>query len=98
MITPRVIQKTSRKYTTVYDKFKGVDFSVDAALVDKDRSPDAPNLISGDGNMPEKRPGWRVIHKLEGNVNGLFKTEIDGEIINLAHVGSNIYKFTDNTI
>ena len=98
MITPRVIQKQTAKYTTVYDKFRGVDFSVDASLVDKERSPDAPNLISGDGNMPEKRMGWRVLHRLTGNVNGLFKTEINGEVIKLAHIGSSIYKFTDETI
>lgn len=98
MITPQVIQKQTTKYTTVYDKFKGVDFSVDPSLVDKERSPDAPNLISGDGNMPEKRTGWRVIHNLSGNVNGLFKTEINSEIIMLAHIGNNIYKFTDENI
>lgn len=98
MITPQVIQKKVVKYTTVYDKFKGVDFSVDPSLVDKERSPEAPNLISGDGNMPEKRMGWRVIHTLEGNVNGLFKTEISGKIIKLAHVGTSIYKFDDSTI
>ena len=95
MITPRVVQKTSPKYTTVYNKFKGVDFSVDASLVDKDRSPDAPNLISGDGNMPEKRMGWRVLHALTGRVNGLFETEINSEKIRLAHIGTEIYKFTD---
>ena len=52
MVTPQVVQNKVVKYTTVYDKFKGVDFSVDSSLVDKERSPDAPNLISGDGNMP----------------------------------------------
>lgn len=98
MVTPQVVQNKVVKYTTVYDKFKGVDFSVDPSLVDKERSPDAPNLISGDGNMPEKRPGWRVLHKLTGNVNGLFKTEINSEVIMLAHIGTSIYKFNDATI
>ena len=98
MVTPQVVQNKVTKYTTVYDKFKGVDFSVDPSLVDKERSPDAPNLISGDGNMPEKRTGWRVLHRLNGNVNGLFKTEINGKVIKLAHVGNSIYKFDDSTI
>ena len=98
MVTPQVVQNKVVKYTTVYDKFKGVDFSVDPSLVDKERSPDAPNLISGDGNMPEKRTGWRVIHRLNGNVNGLFKTEINGRVIKLAHVGTSIYKFDDSTV
>ena len=66
--------------------------------MDKERSQDENNLISGDGNMPEKRTGWRVLHRLTGNVNGLFKTEINGEVIKLAHIGSLIYKFTDETI
>ena len=98
MVTPQVVQNKVVKYTTVYDKFKGVDFSVDPSLVDKERSPDAPNLISGDGNMPEKRPGWRVLHTLQGNVNGIYQTEIGGKTIKLAHIGTSIYKFDESTI
>lgn len=97
MITSQVIQNKVPKYTTVYDKFKGVDFSVDPSLVDKERSPDAPNLISGDGNMPEKRPGWRVLHISSGAVHGIFQTEINGNTIKLAHVGKSIYKFDNSS-
>ena len=45
-------------YTTIYDKFRGVDMSTDPALIDTTRSPDAPNLISDTGGYPEKRHGW----------------------------------------
>ena len=80
--------------TTVYGRFKGVDFSVDASLVDKDRSPYAPNLIADIGGMPEKRLGWRVLHQIEQPVHGLWYGEINGQKSFIAHGGSKIYKFT----
>ena len=80
--------------TTVYGRFKGVDFSIDASLVDKDRSPYAPNLIADVGGMPEKRLGWRVLHQLEAPVHGLWYGEINGQKSFVAHGGSKIYKFT----
>ena len=80
--------------TTVYGKFKGVDFSVDASLVSKDRSPYAPNLIADVGGMPEKRLGWRVLHQIEQPVNGIWYGEINGQKSFIAHGGTKIYKFT----
>ena len=80
--------------TTVYGRFKGVDFSVDASLVDKDRSPYAPNLIADIGGMPEKRLGWRVLHQIEQPVNGIWYGEIKGQKSFIAHGGTKIYKFT----
>ena len=80
--------------TTVYGKFKGVDFSVDASLVSKDRSPYAPNLIADVGGMPEKRLGWRVLHQIEKPVNGIWYGEINGQKTFIAHGGTKIYKFT----
>ena len=69
MPTSRVSVK---KKTTVYTSFKGVDFSVDASLVDKTRSPYAPNLISDIGGMPEKRLGWRTLAQMEKPINGMW--------------------------
>ena len=80
--------------TTVYSRFKGVDFSIDASLVDKDRSPYAPNLIADIGGMPEKRLGWRVLHQIEQPVHGLWYGEINGQKSFIAHGGTKIYKFT----
>lgn len=71
--------------TTRYSQFKGVDFSTDPMLVDESRSPYAVNLISDTGNSPEKRPGWRTLHQLEGRINGLFRCEIEGKAHYLAH-------------
>lgn len=80
--------------TTVYSRFKGVDFSVDASLVSKDRSPYAPNLIADVGGMPEKRLGWRILHTLEQPINGIWYGEINGQKSFIAHGGTKIYKFT----
>lgn len=79
--------------TTIYNKFKGVDFSVDSSLVDKERSPFAPNLIADVGGMPEKRLGWRTLHELEKPINGLFFGEIDEVETFIAHGGTKLYKW-----
>lgn len=84
-------------YTTVYNNFKGVDLSSDASLVDKSRSPFAPNLISDIGGMPEKRVGWRTIHTLEQPINGMFYGNINDENVYIAHGGTKLYKWTDTS-
>ena len=73
MITTPITAKRARpRNTTVYGTFSGVDFSVDASLVSKERSPYAPNLISDVGGMPEKRLGWRVLHQIEQPVHKMW--------------------------
>ena len=95
MITPKITRKAARpKHTTVYGTFKGVDFSIDPSLVDKSRSPYAPNLIADKGGLPEKRIGWRVLHQIEQPVNGLWYGEINGQKSFIAHGGTKIYKFS----
>ena len=69
MITKEVKVKSVPKKTIVYNKFRGVDFSTDPSLVDRNRSPFAVNIISDTAGMPEKRLGWRRIHQL-------YKTQI----------------------
>ncbi len=56
--------------TAVYNSFRGVDFSVDPTLVDKTRSPWAPNMISDTGGMPEKRLGYRTVFSVEVRPSG----------------------------
>ena len=94
MIITTPAKRNIKMNTTVYGKFKGVDFSVDASLVSKDRSPYAPNLIADVGGMPEKRLGWRVLHQIEKPVNGIWYGEINGQKTFIAHGGTKIYKFT----
>lgn len=82
--------------TTTYGKFRGVDFSTDPALVDASRSPWAVNMMADTGGMPEKRPGWRTLHRLESPINGLFYAVIDGVTHFIAHAGGKIYRWTES--
>lgn len=82
--------------TTRYSQFKGVDFSTDPMLVDESRSPYAVNLISDTGNSPEKRPGWRTLHQLEGRINGLYRCEIGDKAHYLAHAGDKFWEIDPN--
>lgn len=97
MIISTPAKRNIEMKTTVYSTFKGVDFSVDSALVDKTRSPYAPNLIADIGGMPEKRLGWRVLHTIEKPVHGIWYGEIDEKEVWIAHGGTKIYKLSDDT-
>ncbi len=89
--------------TKIYQRFRGVDFSTDPALVDDARSPWAPNIYADMGGMPCKRPGWRTLQRIgetENNVftgykiNGLFRTKIGGNTHLLCHAGEKLYKWS----
>lgn len=79
--------------TKKYERFRGVDFSTDPALVDDARSPWAPNMVADMGGMPEKRPGWRTAETVEGQVNGLFCAEFDGVKHLLVHAGTKLLRW-----
>lgn len=49
-----------KTYTTIYDDFKGVDFTNDASNVFKKRSPTGRNMLPDLDGRPYKRPGWEV--------------------------------------
>lgn len=82
--------------TTIYNRFRGVDFSTDPSLVDASRSPLCTNIVADSGGMPEKRCGWETLHTLQGQVNGLFSGVWGGVQKTLAHVGTTLYLFTDD--
>lgn len=77
----------------VYDRLKGVDFSTDPGVISSERSPYAPNLVSGPGGYPEKRPGWRTAQSLGKAIYGMFSGRIGGEDIYLVHSGDTIYRW-----
>lgn len=79
--------------TKKYERFRGVDFSTDPALVDDARSPYAPNMWADMGGMPEKRPGWRTLQQVEGRINGLFHAKFGGTIHTLAHAGTTLLRW-----
>lgn len=98
MITSNVVKRKVQRHTTVYDSFKGVDFSVDSSLVSSNRSPFAPNMISDIGGLPEKRMGWRTIVNVGEKINGLFYINKNNMDIIVIHSGSKIYKYANNTL
>lgn len=82
--------------TKTYGGFRGVDFAADPSLVDTNRSPWAVNMIAGSGGMPEKRPGWRTLHKVEGRINALFCAKFDGEMHLIAHAGTKLLRWYED--
>lgn len=91
------VPNSPKRYTTYYKGFRGVDFSTDPTQVDDKRSPWAPNLISDFGGNPEKRPGWRTLFTIEAPVNGLWRAVVNGETACIAHGGTKLYKWTQDS-
>lgn len=83
--------------TKKYERFRGVDFTTDPALVDDVRSPWAPNMVADMGGMPEKRPGWRTLRQFEGRINGLFAATFNGVTHLLAHAGTRLYRWYEES-
>jgi len=83
--------------STIYSTFRGADFSTDPSLVEKYRSPLCTNIVADAGGMPQKRDGWRVLHTLTGKVNGLHAGVFSGTAKKLAHVGTKMYVWDDET-
>lgn len=57
---PVDVPKEPKKYTTVYDNFKGVDYTNDASNVYRRRSPSGLNMLPDLDGRPHKRTGWEV--------------------------------------
>lgn len=93
MKTAKISGSSPKTYAAVYDKLKGVDFSTDPGMIAQERSPWAPNLVSGPGGYPEKRPGWRTVRMMEGAIYGMYSGRIGGEDVFLVHSGSVIYRW-----
>lgn len=83
--------------TTVYNTFRGADFSTDPSLVEKYRSPLCTNIIADAGGMPEKRRGWRTIHRMGEAVHGLFYGVFSTGRKRLCHAGTKLYEWRDGT-
>lgn len=58
---PVEVPKEPKNYTTVYDNFKGVDFTNDASNVYRRRSPTGLNMLPDLDGRPYKRTGWEVV-------------------------------------
>ena len=82
--------------STIYSTFRGADFSTDPSLVEKYRSPLCTNIVADGGGMPQKRLGWRTLHRMTGTVYGLFSAAFNGEVKRLAHVGTKLYLWDED--
>ena len=59
----------------LYARFSGIDLSTDETQIADSRSPEAVNVISDEGGFPERRVGWRTLHKFSGCISGIFPFE-----------------------
>ena len=78
----------------VYNRFRGVDYSADEAMIDDSRSPEAINLISDAGGSPEKRLGWRTLHRFDtgARVGGIFTFTHAGAMHLVVHCGAKLLR------
>lgn len=83
---------------TVYDDFKGVDFSRDELLVDRSRSPYCVNMISDKGGQPEKRAGWRILATADKPINCIAQGTIEGKNTILVHGGTKLYLYREGEL
>jgi len=77
--------------TTIYKSFRGADFSTDPSLVARSRSPLCTNIIADNGGMPEKRWGWRVLHRMGESIYGMFAGSFESGDKRLVHAGTKLY-------
>lgn len=80
--------------TKMYKRFRGLDLSSDETQIDDARSPWAVNVIADEGGFPEKRVGWRTVHRFAGCISGIFPYQVgEGEGAHTAfamHVGDRL--------
>lgn len=57
----REIPSAPKVYTTVYDNFRGVDFTNDSTNVWRRRSPSGVNMLPDASGRPMKRNGWEIL-------------------------------------
>ena len=83
-------------YTKSYTRFRGVDFSTDASMVDDEHSPHAKNLISDANGFPEKRVGWRTLKNFDARINGVYSFDDGNTSCTVIHAGDKMYKLSDD--
>ena len=92
------VPEAPKTYVQRYDRFGGVDFSTDPALIADTRSPIDKNLLSDSGGYPEKRHGWRVLYRFDAKIYGMHKAFLQGSMQILMHVGTSLYKWAEEPV
>ena len=75
------------------EEFRGVNFTDTPGLVDKTRSPDAPNMIRDVPGKVRKCMGYERMAEYDGAINGYHERRGDTE--GLIHAGTKLYKGTE---
>lgn len=88
-VTFRVPASPERSRYAV-DEFRGVNFTDTPGLVDKTRSPDAPNMIRDVPGKVRKCMGYEKMAGYDGRINGYHERR--GDAGGLIHAGSKLYK------
>lgn len=107
---PLDIPDEPKKYTTVYDNFKGVDFTNDATQAYKRRSPTAINMIPDNSGVPWKRTGWTVevtqqMFKIaypytsgKVEIRNIYSFELAGQDHMVIFCDCGVFAYTDNKL
>ena len=73
----RKIPKAQKIYTTIYDNFKGVDFTNDSTNIWRRRSPTGTNMLPDASGKPFKRHGWEIMLSNEDICRALGRVNYD---------------------
>ena len=84
------VPSSPEKSRFAVDEFRGVNFTDTPGLVDKTRSPDAPNMIRDVPGKVRKCMGYERMAEYDGRINGYHERRGDAE--GLVHAGGKLYK------
>ncbi len=84
------VPSSPEKSRFAVDEFRGVNFTDTPGLVDKTRSPDAPNMIRDVPGKVRKCMGYERMAEYDGRINGYHERRGDEQ--GLVHAGSKLYK------
>ena len=71
---PVTVPEEPKKYTTIYENFKGVDFTNDPSNVYKRRSPGGKNMLPDIDGRPYKRRGWKIEYSAQDFIDAAGST------------------------
>ena len=84
------VPSSPEKSRFAVDEFRGVNFTDTPGLVDKTRSPDAPNMIRDVPGKVRKCMGYERMAEYDGRINGYHERR--GDAVGLIHAGGKLYK------
>lgn len=97
---PVNVPQEPKKYTTVYENFKGVDFTNDPSNVYRRRSPGGKNMLPDLDGRPYKRKGWKVEYSAQDFIDaaGSSATTVTPKRIHHFSLGGKEYLMLFNSL